>query len=275
MDLRSANLFPQLAASPDHARALVATDGAAIAERVDSLESAVAFGEAMLAGHGLRVRPQFEATRARQEADKAVIDTQPMDERGRKRDYGSFDRIQPAHNDGYGFGDFAPEYMFLWCERPCAKGGGSFLVDGIKLLALLSAEDPEFGRFAWEVPIDHSEPNFPQGNLVPIARVVPGGRVQVRHHPYQAAAVGPDEAAHARFVAKWSQSVSDARDSGVRFRLAPGQLLCIDNYRMLHGREAYVDPNRKVVSIWAWTKASVAAPAGEVSIITPNVPQPV
>ena len=64
------------------------------------------------------------------------------------------------------------------------------------------------------------------------------------------------------FVETWGRAVAEARNTGPRFRLAAGQMACIDNYRMLHGREAYQDEARMVVSIWGWTHEAVAVPAG-------------
>src|ERR1700688_4174594 len=53
-----------------------------------------------------------------------------------------------AHNDGFGFGDFGPDYLFLWCGRPDAGGEGeSFLIDGAKLLDLMAA-DPDYAEVA-------------------------------------------------------------------------------------------------------------------------------
>ena len=37
-------------------------------------------------------------------------------------------------------------------------------------------------------------------------------------------------------------------------------MICIDNYRMLHGRDAYVDVERMVVSIWGWTTTPSPSP---------------
>jgi hypothetical protein len=67
-------------------------------------------------------------------------------------------------------------------------------------------------------------------------------------------------------------AVAEARSTGPRFRLEAGQMVCIDNYRMLHGREAYVDVDRRVVSIWAWTTSAINIPAGQLSITEPVVP---
>lgn len=271
MDVRTANLIPHFATTPQHARALVALDGAALVSGIESVEHAIAYGYQMLGDRAVRVRTQFEATKASMDANAPVIASQPVDERGRKRDLGNYEKQQPAHNDGFAFGDFAPDHMFLYCEKPCSIGGASFLVDALRLASLLAGEDPDFASFMWDVPIDHSEPNFPQNNPVPIARMVAGGRVQVRSHPYQAPVLGPDEAAQWPAVRKWGESVMQARATGPRFRANPGDMICIDNYRMLHGRDGYSDVERKMVSIWAWTTDAVAIPDGNLDITTPDM----
>jgi hypothetical protein len=271
MDVRLANLLPATATTPAQARGLVALDGAALVSGMDTVDDAVAFATAMLGERAVRVAPQFEATRARMEENGPIVAAQPVDHRGRKRMLGSYDAIQPAHNDGYGFGDFAPDHIFLWCGQPCPTGGASFLIDALKLVTILGADDPAWAEFAWTVPIDHSEPNFPQGVDAPIARITPGGRAQARSHPYQLPVLGPDEAAQYPYVERWGRAVAEARNTGPRFRLQAGQMVCIDNYRMLHGREAFQDAGRMVVSIWGWTHEAVAIPASQLEITTPNV----
>ena len=271
MDVRHANLVPRFATSAAHARAIVATDGAALVAGIGSVEEAIAFGETMLGPRMVRVRPQFEATKASGDLSRIIVDAQPVDQRGRKRHLGSHDRQQPAHNDGYAFGDYAPDHMFLYCERPCALGGASFLVDALKLVSLLGEDDPDFAAFAWDVPIDHSEPNFPQDSFAPIARMVSGGRAQVRSHPYQAPVLGPDEDAHWPHVRTWGTAVMEARANGPRFRARAGDMICIDNYRMLHGRDGFVDEDRMMTSIWAWTTDAVAIPDGPLNIAQPDM----
>lgn len=271
MDLRHANLVPRAATGPAHARAIVAAEGAALVSGIGSVDEAVAFGRRMLGERTVRIAPQFEATKESMERSRPIVDAQPVDERGRKRDLGDYRLQQPAHNDGYAFGDFAPDHMFLYCRTPCTVGGASFLVDGLQLLSILGESDPELVEFAWEVPIDHSEPNFPQGRAAPIARLTAGGRAQVRSHPYQAPVQGPDEEAHWPLVRRWGMAVAEARSTGPRFRARAGDLICIDNYRMFHGRDGYVDVDRTMVSIWAWTTDAVAIPAGPLSIAEPDM----
>lgn len=272
MDLRTVNCNPRLATSPEHARALVALDGAAVVAGISTLEEAVAFGERMLGAGAIRVRPQFEATKEHHDHEAAAFAALGADARGRRRYEGGIDDMQPAHYDGFGFGDFAPDHMFLWCQRPCAQGGASFLVDGLALVNLLGAEDPELARQLWEVDVDHSEPHFPGATVSPIARTLPGGRVQVRAHPSQSAHAGTNETASAAVLARWSEAVATARANGPRFRVVPGEMICIDNYRMFHGRDGYVDAARKLHSIWAWTTAAIAVPDGELDISRPSQP---
>src|SRR6478672_6632319 len=169
MDLRTINLTPRLASSPEHARALVKLDGAALIGGIGSLDEAVAFGERMLGETCIRVRPQFEATKEYHDRESAAFAALGADERGRRRYDGDTDDMQPAHYDGFGFGDYSPDHMFLWCERTCALGGASFLVDGLSLVSLLTEDDPALGHALWTVDVDHSEPHFPGETISPIA----------------------------------------------------------------------------------------------------------
>ena len=279
MDLSLASVVPQRVGTPAQARAEVDARGAAILPGCFDQEAAFAAGRAMLGTDLRRFGLQFEATKEKQEAEAAVVAEQPADQRGRKRRFTATEERMVPHNDGFGFGDFGPDYLFLWCGRPDAHGEGtSFLVDGLKLLDLM-AGDPEYAQvalFAWETAIDQSEPNFPLAAYAPIARRLPGsGRVQVRHHPFQAPVPGqaPDiEAAQAALIGKWSQAVAAARDSGPMFHARAGDLICVDNYRLTHGRDGYSDPGRVMLSIWGWSADAVAVPEGPLDIVRPLIP---
>jgi hypothetical protein len=287
MDFSQASIVPRRVASPEQARAEVAVRGAALLGGLDSAEAAFAAGRAFL-GPGLRrFGLQFEASKDKQEAEAAVVADQPADERGRKRRFTATAERMVPHNDGFGFGDFGPDYLFLWCERPDACGeGASFLVDGLRLLELMAA-DPEYAdvaRFAWETAIDQSEPNFPLAGCAPVARRLPSppgvpgpGRVQVRHHPFQAPVPGqaPDlEAAQAALIGRWSAAVHAARDRGPMFQAGAGDMICVDNYRVTHGRDRFSDPGRVMLSIWGWSDYAVAVPEGPLDVVRPVVPAP-
>src|ERR1700761_736112 len=277
MDFSRARIVPRRVGSPVEARAEVAARGAAILSGLPDEEAAFAAGRAFLGADLRRVGLQFEASKDKREAGAAVVAEQPADERGRKRRFTGTEERMVAHNDGFGFGDFGPDYLFLWCGRPDAGGeGASFLVDGLKLLDGMAA-DPDYqevAEFAWTVDIDQSEPNFPLAAYAPIARRLPAGRVQVRHHPFQAPVPGqaPDiEAAQAALISGWSAAVAAARDSGPMFRAEAGDLICVDNYQVTHGRDGYSDPGRVLLSIWGWSAAAIAVPEGPLDIVRPVV----
>jgi hypothetical protein len=274
MDFSQASIVPRRVGSPAEARVEVATRGAAILSGLPDADAAFAAGRAFIGADLRRFGLQFEASKDKQEAEAAVV----ADERGRKRRFTGIEERMVAHNDGFGFGDLGPDYLFLWCERPDAGGeGASFLVDGLALLDQM-AGDPDYSdvaEFAWQTSIDQSEPNFPLAAYAPIARRLPSGRVQVRHHPFQAPVPGqaPDiEVAQAALISRWSEAVTRARDTGPMFHAAAGEMICVDNYRVTHGRDGYRDPARVMLSIWGWSTAAVAVPEGPLDIVRPVIP---
>lgn len=279
MDFSQASVVPRRVGSPAEARAEVAARGAALLSGLDSSEAAFAAGRAFLGAGLRRFGLQFEASKPQQDAEGELVASQPADERGRKRRFTATAERMVPHNDGFGFGDFLPDYLFLWCERPDAAGeGASFLVDGLRLVELMAA-DPDFAdvaRFAWDTSIDQSEPNFPLAAHAPVARRMPGsGRAQVRHHPFQAPVPGQapgTEAAQAALIARWSAAVERARDSGPMFHAAAGDLICVDNYRVTHGRDSFSDPDRVMLSIWGWSSEAAAVPEGPLDIVRPVIP---
>jgi hypothetical protein len=273
MDLSSACLTPRYVSTPEEARAVVDAEGAAIVRGIADEDAAIAFGRAVLGEQLVRVSRQIEASRKQSVEDGAKVEAQPADARGRKREISSDTSLpMPPHNDGFAFGDEAPERLFLYGARPAAVGGESFLIDGVKLLELLEQDpaDADFVTFARTVDIDHSEPNFPQTTFSPIVRTIPDGRLQVRHHPYLAPIMGPDEAAQWPFVERWHEAVNQARDTGPRFRMEAGDMTIVDNYRVFHGRHGYSDPARLLYSIWGWSTAAVAIPDGALDIVNPQ-----
>jgi hypothetical protein len=50
---------------------------------------------------------QFEASKDKQDAEGAMITSQPTDERGRKRRFTATAERMVPHNDGFGFGDLS------------------------------------------------------------------------------------------------------------------------------------------------------------------------
>lgn len=272
MELSDTCLVPRTVTTPQEARQVVATDGAALVRGITDEDAAIAFGTAVLGTELVRIGRQIEASKARAIEEGAKVDAQPVDARGRKRTISADTSLpMPPHNDGFAFGDYAPDRLFLFSARPAATGGESFLVDGLKVVEALAA-DPELVEFLRTVDIDHSEPGFPQGSFSPIFRTTPAGQPQIRHQPFLAPIAGQEEAAQWPFIERWFAAVATARDTGRRFRLDAGDMAIVDNYRMLHGRHGHTDPDRLLYSIWGWSTAAVAVPAVTLDIVTPQDP---
>ena len=60
----------------------------------------------------------------------------------------------------------------------------------------------------------------------------------------------------------WRDAIATAADAAPRFKLHAGDVVVVDNYRMMHGREAYADLDRLMWRVWVWTKAAFGVPGG-------------
>lgn len=267
-DPRHSTLLPERTTSPSRARALLAAQGAAVVGGLADTDAAIAFAASLIGESCERVVPQIDVTRANQDAaNDKIVDI--ADERGRKRVVNLAEEALVAHNDGFGFGDHAPDHIFLYCDRACVIGGDTFLIDALALLLDITDGDDAFADFVWNVPVDHTEPGFPIDHIAPIARMV-GGRPQVRCQPFLRARPGPDEELHQSYVDRWLSAVDEARLHGARFHLEAGEMACVDNYRVLHGRAPFVDAERRIVSIWGWSSNAVAIPDAVLDIVEPE-----
>ena len=176
--------------------------------------------------------------------------------------------FQTGHTDGFAYGDRYPDFIFLLCVRPAATGGESFAVDTYALIDELSASaaesDRAFLRFLLTTPVEQTEPGF-QASLAPVVGRTADGRRMSRWTPVQR----PDERLspevreqHAAWLERWAQLAHAASLRAPRFTLQPGETLCLDNYRMLHGRTGFDDIERTLWRIWAWTAEAPAVPDG-------------
>jgi alpha-ketoglutarate-dependent taurine dioxygenase len=176
--------------------------------------------------------------------------------------------FQTGHTDGFAYGDRYPDFIFLLCIRPAVAGGESFVIDTYRLLDTLAAseseEDRAFHRFLTTEPVEQTEPGF-QSSLAPVIGNNGHGRRMSRWTPVQRpASSGPPEQQrlHAAWLARWGEMTYEASLRAPRFVLQPGETICLDNYRMLHGRTGFDDTERTLWRIWAWTTEALAVPEG-------------
>jgi alpha-ketoglutarate-dependent taurine dioxygenase len=176
--------------------------------------------------------------------------------------------FQTGHTDGFAYGDTYPDYIFLLCVRPAVSGGESFVVDTYALLDALatsaSADDRAFHAFLMSAPIEQTEPGYQQ-SLAPVIGMNATGRRMSRWTPVQRPDVSLPadvQAQHAAWLTRWQEIAHAASQSAPRFTLQPGEVICLDNYRMLHGRTGFDDTERALWRIWAWTTEAPAVPEG-------------
>lgn len=225
----SVGLAPERCAS-SRAAALVEQNGAATLTggHGDPRELVVAAAEVL----GTRLRTVFPV---RQKTEHSA---EPLD----------------LHSDGADVHDRAvrlrdpdEDYLFQLCRAPAASGGDSILVDDYRLLERLRVGRPELHTFLTTVDVDFSGGNANPTRGVPhtplVRRLVEytrAGRMVVRASTSAAPAPQePQMAEHARLLQSYADVLPAAAAAAPRFRLETGDLLVVDNNRMLHGRDGF------------------------------------
>jgi TfdA family taurine catabolism dioxygenase TauD len=240
-----AGLIPTRTDDPAQAAALLDRDGAAIlTDRGTDDVAAGAIAGAVLGE--LLARPDASAVREGGEGDRGLVPPE---------------RTMPVHVDGFAYGDRHPDGLFLLCAEQGLTGGASMIVDGHRLLATIAEEDPELHTFVHTEPVDLTEPGM-HPTVSPIVLTLPSGRRALRRTPYMGPA--PTAAMPERdreLIERWKGWVQHAGEAAPRFTLAPGEALCLDNYRMFHGRGPF-SGERMLWRIWAWTPRSNGVPDG-------------
>lgn len=169
-----------------------------------------------------------------------------------------------AHTDGFAYGDLYPDHFLLVCAADSAEGGESFLVDGYAVLDELA----DVAETAWvtdalaSIAVDQTEPGKQPSNS-PVVLTAPDGSRMLRRFPFQEPARDSTDPERDReMIERWRQAVVNATAGAERFKLAPGDAVIVDNYRMLHGREPYADLRRQMWRVWCWTDRCLGEPAG-------------
>jgi hypothetical protein len=178
--------------------------------------------------------------------------------------------FQP-HIDGYvEFGNYYPDLVFVLSQRQATAGGEWFLVDGQRLIDTI-ASDPTcraLSRFLWDIALEPHRPTGagPGAAMLPakgrpVASRTCGGRLTVRRHPGQRLPDGlSTRSDNNQLLAAWTKITEWAARVAPRFVLRPGELLCLDNYRVFHGREPCAGSGGTGHQLWAWTDMSFGLP---------------
>jgi gamma-butyrobetaine dioxygenase len=139
------------------------------------------------------------------------------------------------------------DYLFMHCGGPAPSGGDSVLVDGYALVEALRAARPDLHAFLTGTDVDFF------GGIAAARRGIPttplvrrmvehtrGGRRAVRAGDYTLPVPrAPYWNEHLRMLEDYADVLATAFEVAPRFRLEAGELLALDNYRFLHGRDGF------------------------------------
>jgi alpha-ketoglutarate-dependent taurine dioxygenase len=151
------------------------------------------------------------------------------------------------HTDGPQY-DVPPRFVGLRCVRPAASGGASKLVSAHAVHEELTTRHPGLLRRLYDHFHFHQKPG-PRTVQAPIFMQDPdSGALRVRYlgeyvRSGHAVAQAPLDAEASEALDALDAVLADEQRFAVRFDLGPGDVLIVDNHRVLHGREAFRDPS--------------------------------
>ncbi len=140
--------------------------------------------------------------------------------------------------------EYQPGLQFLHCLRNSSVGGRAIMVDGLRLAAIFRKDEPEvfdlLTRVAWTYGNRAFDTDYRWSS--PVIRLDEEGAVQeLRVVPFLRAPLVADfdqvEPAYRALRSFFERVVDPALQ--MRFDYRPGDLVLMDNRRILHGREAY------------------------------------
>jgi hypothetical protein len=256
-----ASLVPTRTDDPAEAARLMRTEGAAVLTGLP-IGQGTADGLARLVlGDRVVAAPEPIAVREGGDKDRKVRDTDghtvPL----------------PMHTDGFVYGHEAPDAMFLLCDVDSEVGGESVLIDDLVVLRALEAEPAgspgaRLAGFLTGTVLDlTSEGMVPRSGTM--VHTTPAGRsmfwLGVLSGCMRPMPDDPDPDATLAAFDEVTALFEDLRRRAERFRVGPGEAICVDNHRVSHSRDAYTDLDRLFWRVWAWTDEAEGVPEGKLA----------
>lgn len=139
------------------------------------------------------------------------------------------------------------DHLLMHCSSPAPAGGDSVLVDGYRLVDRLAGDHPDLHAFLTGCDVDFFGGRTDPPRGVPatplLRRMVEhtrGGRRAVRASDYAVPVPrAPQWDEHLARIEEYADLLAGAFEAAPRFRMDAGDLLVLDNYRFLHGRDAF------------------------------------
>jgi len=252
------SLVPARTDDPAEAARLMRTEGAAVLTGLPTGQASAGAVARLVLGDRVVAVAEPIAVREGGDKDRKVLDTDghtvPL----------------PMHTDGFTYGHDSPDVMILLCDVDSAVGGESVLIDDHAVLAALQAEPPgsrgaELATFLTDRVLDlTSEGMVPRSGTM--VRPTPSGRplfwLGILDGCWRPMPDDPDPDGARALFDEVAALFERLRQRATRFRVGPGEALCVDNYRVSHSRDAYTDLDRLFWRVWAWTDEAVGVPDG-------------
>jgi gamma-butyrobetaine dioxygenase len=139
------------------------------------------------------------------------------------------------------------DYLFMRCATQAPDGGHSFMVDGYRLVDQIATGLPALHAFLTGADVDYfggwTQPGRGTATTPLVRRLVEctrAGRRVVRASDYACPAPRePHWDDHEKHLREYADVLATCTAATPRFRLDPGEILALDNYRFLHGRDGY------------------------------------
>ena len=178
----------------------------------------------------------------------------------RRRYYSRSNIGGDIHTDGTYIHPITPRYVALGCLQPATSGGASIVVDGHEVYRRLCADASDAAR--WLERAYHFDCDDQLGAAQTICRSVvqKTGASPCFHYLREYIVAGHDKAGvplEAGAVTSFDTLDRLLASPELRHthKLQRGEMLVLDNHRMLHGREAFADDgnpvrNRMLIRLW-------------------------
>lgn len=166
-----------------------------------------------------------------------MVERQPIRPVAEGRSFASSTGAAPWHTDSQLFAGSPPHLQVIGCVRPASRGGATRLVDSREILACVEREDPALYA---ELFRTRRTARFVFGDVEATTVSLAGGSVVFTHPPRAEDPIGLSLAPYV------------PRATMTELSLSAGDLLVVDNHRMLHGRTAFEDPERELQRLLIW-----------------------
>jgi hypothetical protein len=177
-----------------------------------------------------------------------LVERQPIKPVPDGRSFASNAAPTPLHTDSQMALGVPPAVQIMVCVRPAPTGGECVLADAWEVLDRVAAGDAELYGMLFDVP---RRIPFVFGDVFGATVELRGTSLVFTHAP-----VVPRGDAVARRLAPWIDGTPRAE-----VRLAAGEVMVVDNHRMLHGRLGFEGSTREFVRLLAWMDRLGAPPA--------------